>query len=247
MEFVLNTLSYFILYSMIGWGAELVWRSIIEEKKIVKEAGFLRGPWCPIYGVGALIIIYWLNGYKDDIFGLFIMSTVACTILEYVTSYIMERIFGKRWWDYSEYKFNLNGRICLLNSVAFGLSAVLLIGFLHPLVVYLIDLIPTTLHVILTLIFVLFFLYDFIMTLISMLHLKNIFTALNNNFRKRLLLRKNTKKLTEQEFKKKPKVISINTLHLLKRFPNLINSNRKEIKKALNSVIDEEEKESNKK
>lgn len=247
MEFVLNTLSYFILYSMIGWGAELVWRSIIEEKKIVKEAGFLRGPWCPIYGVGALIIIYWLNGYKDDIFGLFIMSTVACTILEYVTSYIMERIFGKRWWDYSEYKFNLNGRICLLNSVAFGLSAVLLIGFLHPLVVYLIDLIPTTLHVILTLIFVLFFLYDFIMTLISMLHLKNIFTALNNNFRKKLLLRKNTKKLTEQEFKKKPKVISINTLHLLKRFPNLINNNRKEIKKALNSVIDEEEKESNKK
>ncbi len=242
MEIALNTLSYFLIYSMIGWGAELVWRSIIEEKRFVKEAGFLTGPWCPIYGVGALIIIYWLNGYKDDIFVLFLTSMTACTVLEYVTSYVMEKAFGKRWWDYSAYKFNLNGRICLLNSVVFGLSAVLLIGFLHPLVVYLINLIPNTLHLVLTLIFVLVFIFDLVITLISTLHLKNIFTALNTNFRKKLIFRKNTKNLTKQEFEKKPKFISFLTLHLLKRFPNLINNNRKEIKSALNSVIDEEEK-----
>lgn len=241
MEIALSTLSYFLIYSMIGWGAELVWRSIIEEKRFVKEAGFLTGPWCPIYGVGALIIIYWLNGYKDDIFVLFLTSMTACTVLEYVTSYVMEKAFGKRWWDYSTYKFNLNGRICLLNSVVFGLSAVLLIGFLHPLVVYLINLIPNTLHLVLTLIFVLVFIFDLVITLISTLHLKNIFTALNTNFRKKLIFRKNTKNLTKQEFEKKPKFISFLTLHLLKRFPNLINNNRKEIKKALNSVIDEEE------
>lgn len=241
MDVVVNTLSYFIIYSMIGWGAELVWRSIIEEKRFVKEAGFLIGPWCPIYGVGALIIINWLTIYKNDAVALFIISMVTCTILEYITSFVMEKAFGRRWWDYSNYKFNLNGRICLLNSVVFGLSALILIEFLHPIVIYLIDLIPNTLLLILTLIIVLLFLFDLIMTLISTLHLKNIFTALNKNFRKKIIFRKNLKKLTIQEFKKKPKLISFNTLHLLKRFPNLINNNRKEIKKALTSVIDEED------
>lgn len=237
MEEFLNMFSYFILYSIIGWILELIWRSLIEEKKFVKETGFLIGPWCPIYGVGALMIIYLLNDYQNDAFGLFIISMVMCTILEYITSYVMEKMFGRRWWDYSQYKFNINGRICLLNTLAFGIAAVLLIMVFHPFVVYSVNKMSHNLHIILSAIICVIFILDVIITLITTLHLKKIFNLLNKNFRKRIVFRKNPKKLTEVELNKKPKFISISILHLLKRFPNLIISSPNEIRKALLSIV----------
>lgn len=244
MEVLLNLFTYFIIYSMIGWIAELIWRSLVEEKRFVKEAGFLTGPWCPIYGFGGLMIAYFLKDYQDDLFGLFIISTVMCTILEYITSYVMEKTFGKRWWDYSNYKFNLNGRICLLNSVVFGISAIAFVHFLHPFVVSTIDKLPEVLHIVLVGVVAVIFIFDFVMSLISVLHLKKIFATLNENLKKKIVFRKNIKKLTEAELNKKSKFISFNTLHMLKRFPNLIYGSQKEITKALIGVTDKKRKNS---
>lgn len=120
----------FIIYSFIGWLMEVT-LTIIKDKKIINR-GFLIGPYCPIYGTGCLLLITLLNKYKNDIVILFIMSIVICSILEYTTSYVMEKLFKARWWDYSRFKFNINGRICLETMIPFGLLGVLVVYYINP-------------------------------------------------------------------------------------------------------------------
>lgn len=117
----------FIIYSMIGWAIEVLLQ-FIEKKRLINR-GFLIGPYCPIYGFGAVVMTLILDKYQDNLIILFGMSMLICTVLEYLTSYIMEKLFKARWWDYSQKKFNLNGRVCLENSVLFGLGGVILLKF----------------------------------------------------------------------------------------------------------------------
>ncbi len=120
---------YFIMYSIIGWICEVIFCSIPEKKFI--NRGFLNGPLCPIYGFGALIVIFFLTPYKESIFLVFILGIIFTSILEYLTSYAMEKLFHSKWWDYSNNKFNINGRVCLLNSVLFGIMSVFVMFVLH--------------------------------------------------------------------------------------------------------------------
>ena len=122
--------SLFILYSFIGWVMEVFW-TLVTDRKLVNR-GFLIGPYCPIYGVGCLLLIILLGRFKDNVFLLFFMSIIVCSILEYMTSYVMEKLFKARWWDYSEYRFNLNGRICAETMIPFGILGVLVVYFLNP-------------------------------------------------------------------------------------------------------------------
>lgn len=122
--------SLFIIYSFIGWFIEVIW-TFLTDKKFVNR-GFLIGPYCPIYGVGCLLLVLLLDKFKDSVLLLFFMSIIVCSILEYSTSYIMEKLFKARWWDYSEYKFNLNGRICAATMIPFGVLGVLVVYFLNP-------------------------------------------------------------------------------------------------------------------
>ena len=112
---------WFFFYSIIGWLWEvgLIWA---RDDKLVNR-GFLNGPYCPIYGVGALTFIFTTNSLHDPALRFFIGATLACSI-EYITSFVLELIFRARWWDYSWRKFNLNGRICLAGFIFFGLAAV---------------------------------------------------------------------------------------------------------------------------
>lgn len=120
----------FIIYAFVGWCMEVTLISI-QNKRFVNR-GFLIGPYCPIYGFGALFITIFLGRYEYDPLVLFVMAVVACGILEYLTSWAMEIIFKARWWDYSNAKFNLNGRVCLRNLVAFGLLGMLITYVLNP-------------------------------------------------------------------------------------------------------------------
>lgn len=123
----------FILYSFLGWVIEVI-NEFTTSKKFVNR-GFLIGPYCPIYGFGGVFITILLTKYQNDIIVLFILSIIICSFLEYFTSYIMEKIFNARWWDYSNKKFNLNGRICLETMIPFGLLGVFMIYFLNPFII----------------------------------------------------------------------------------------------------------------
>ncbi len=120
----------FIFYSFLGWVIEVI-RTYILNKKFVNR-GFLIGPYCPIYGFGILLITLLLKG-TADVSGVFLKSILICSILEYFTSYIMEKIFKYRWWDYTNRKFNINGRICLETMIPFGLGACAVMYFINPL------------------------------------------------------------------------------------------------------------------
>lgn len=132
MENLLTYFLVFLIYAFIGWIIEIC-NIAFETKKLVNR-GFLIGPYCPIYGVGSLIITLMLTNDINDLFGVFVKAMVICAILEYVTSYALEKIFKRRWWDYSRKTFHINGRICLETLVPFGLGGVILIKFSNPIV-----------------------------------------------------------------------------------------------------------------
>ena len=120
-----------IIYSTAGWVGEMIYHSIVI-KHLSEKRGFLNGFLCPIYGHGALLVLYVLNGGLKNPLLTFLAGMVLTTALEYFTSWMMETIFHMRWWDYSHYKFQINGRVCLLNSTCFGLACVLLCHVVHP-------------------------------------------------------------------------------------------------------------------
>lgn len=129
-----NICYYFLIffgYSVLGWCVETIAVSFIK-KKMIWNRGFLIGPYCPIYGWSALFMVVTLQEYYYDPIVLFILACVGATVIEYITSFVMEKMFNARWWDYSDKKFNINGRVCLENAILFGLLGVILIYFVHP-------------------------------------------------------------------------------------------------------------------
>lgn len=132
----------FFFYSFLGWVMETGY-CFVKGKKFVNR-GFLVGPICPIYGLGCIFIIILLSKYIEDVIALFVMSVFICSILEYFTSYILEKIFKLRWWDYSNRKYNVNGRICLTNLGAFGLLGLLMMYIINPFIVYCISRLSNT-------------------------------------------------------------------------------------------------------
>ena len=161
----------FICYSILGWMVECLAVSF-EEKKITLDRGFLIGPYCPIYGYGGLIFYIFLTKYQDDLLTLFILAAVGASVLEYVTSYAMEKLFKARWWDYSHRRFNLEGRICLGNSVAFGLLGVITTHAINPYLLNILWKIPNTTLIIISIIIASIFLIDNILTFTVMTKLR---------------------------------------------------------------------------
>ncbi len=103
----------------------------IVDKKIANR-GFFCGPIIPIYGVGSLLLVWLLSPFKDHILLVFFLSMILTTSIEYLTGYVLEKIFHNKWWDYSKEKFNLHGRICLKNSLLFGVGGPIILYYLNP-------------------------------------------------------------------------------------------------------------------
>ena len=144
---------------------------LVELKKFINR-GFLIGPYCPIYGWGCILIILLLNKYTDDPLVLFIMAIVICSILEYFTSYFMEKLFKARWWDYSRRKFNINGRICLETMIPFGLLGCLIMYFVNPFFVSIYSKIPSNILIIISSVLFTIFLIDNIISYTIMFKMK---------------------------------------------------------------------------
>ena len=128
--------TYFLLfigYSFLGWLLEVTCK-LIQYKRFINR-GFLIGPVCPIYGYGVMGILFLIGEGATDVLGVFLKSILICSILEYFTSYFMEKLFKARWWDYSQKKFNINGRICLETMLPFGILGTFIYYILNPLLI----------------------------------------------------------------------------------------------------------------
>ena len=159
---VRNYILLFVIYAFVGWIIEVI-NSYIRTGKFINR-GFLIGPYLPIYGFGALGIVTFLHRYYDDLLVLFCMGTILCCVLEYFTSYIMEKLFHARWWDYSYKKFNLAGRICLETAVLFGLGGCIVVRLVNPCLVSLFEMLPSLFLNIIVIIFVIVFIIDFMVS-----------------------------------------------------------------------------------
>ena len=124
--------NWFYIYSFLGWLWETCYVSVRKGKLI--NRGFINGPLCTIYGCGALAVYLILLPISDNLLLLFVGGVVVATALEYVTAVLMENIFHTSWWDYSDNKFNFQGRICLGCSLGWGVFTVGLFRVLHPVV-----------------------------------------------------------------------------------------------------------------
>ena len=136
----------FIIYSILGWIMEVT-LGLIQKRKFVNR-GFLIGPYCPIYGVGGIAITLLLSNFietmknislVDSIWISLIVIICICGLLEYMTSYVMEKLFHARWWDYKKFKFNINGRICLETLIPFTIMGQIILRVTNPIFISLIS------------------------------------------------------------------------------------------------------------
>lgn len=167
----------FLLYSLLGWVYESCLVSV--KRKSFVNRGFLNGPIIPIYGTGAVLICIILDPVSKNLLLVFLGGMVLATILEFVTSYAMEKIFHAKWWDYSRYRYNIQGRICPIVSLFWGGLSVLMTVFLKPLSNSLIHRIPRRIGGILAIIVMLIIFVDLVSTVISTLKLNQKLTNMS--------------------------------------------------------------------
>ncbi len=160
----------FFIYSVLGWILETLYCRMLDGKWT--NRGFMFGPYCPIYGFGSLLIIYFLDYFKESPIEVFFLGMIFTSILEYITSFLLEKMFNAKWWDYSKRKFNINGRVCLLNSTEFAVLGLLLTYIVHPFISAQVYKIPSYLLEYLFIVIFCIMLIDCCSTVFSLLNLK---------------------------------------------------------------------------
>ena len=156
----------FLIYALIGWCVEVAAHAVTLKKFI--NRGFLNGAYCPIYGFGVILVVICLTPIKDNILLLFLGSVVLTSILEFITGFLLEKVFHTRWWDYSDQKYNVGGYICAKYSLIWGLACVFVMKVIQPLVMDFIHIIPRILGQVIIVIALTSILVDFVTVVISL-------------------------------------------------------------------------------
>lgn len=180
----------FYIYCLIGW----IWESCYVSLKNYKwvNRGFLKGPLLPIYGSGAIVVLISTLKVENNLVLVFIIGMISATILEYITGVVMDKLFHVRYWDYTKEPFNINGHICLISSLTWGVFSVLLVRFVNPNIESLVTIIPDRISEIISYIITIFITIDGVQSFNAAMDLKNIlvkFTERNEtiiNIKKRI-------------------------------------------------------------
>ncbi len=137
-------LAFFMFYAVVGWAVEVIYHAVTTGRFI--NRGFLNGPVCPIYGVGAVIVILLLTPLSDNLLLLYAGSVLLTSVLEFITGFILEKIFHQRWWDYTDEHFNIMGYVCLRFSLMWGFGCVFVMKIIQPAVILTVEKLPATLR-----------------------------------------------------------------------------------------------------
>lgn len=168
---------YFSIFSVFGYLAEVLSCAIWYRKLLPR--GFLFGPYLPIYGFGGLIVTFATMGTRDNLALTFLISLAVCSVLEYITSYLLEKIFKVRWWDYSSDKYNLHGRVCVRTSLLFGICGCIFMFQVLPIIDWLIDLLPRGWQIGVSIFMLVVFILDAIVSSFANSKIKNMKIAMS--------------------------------------------------------------------
>ena len=158
-----NLFFYFIIYSFLGWCVEVLY-AYKNQKKFVNR-GFLHGPLCPIYGLCISSMVIVLDNINVTLPFLLVVATIVISIIEYLTGYILEKLFKTKYWDYTDDPFNIHGRICLHFSIMWGITSVGVVKIIHPLIKYIVTSITPLLSTTLFCLLFILFTFDFAHTI----------------------------------------------------------------------------------
>ena len=224
----------FFIFSVIGYVVEVIYCSL-SLKKITLNRGFLIGPYLPIYGVSSVIMATMLSKYKSDPLVVFVLGGTIATTLEYLTSYIMEKIFKTRWWDYSSESYNINGRVCLKNSFLFGVGGLLVVYLVDNYYLNTIFKIDKTTFIVITLTIMIIFCIDIIISNLI------VFKIRKNSILAKFDMTEEVKENVRRELSKN----LVLTKRLLASFPDIFSNVRETVKKIDNKrkKIEKENKE----
>ena len=161
-----HLLAFFMFYAVVGWCTEVIYKTTCTGHFV--NRGFLNGPLCPIYGVGATIVILCLTPLQDNLLVLYVGSVVLTSVLEFVTGLVLEKIFHQKWWDYTEDKFNIMGYVCLRFSLLWGVACVMVMKVIQPLVLLVFDKTPGTLKNIIFIVFYSLMAADMVITVAAL-------------------------------------------------------------------------------
>ncbi len=166
----------FFIYSFVGWVIEVIYYGITEGKFI--NRGFLAGPLCPVYGLGFYAAIWIFEPFRNSFLIIFFGMATACTIVELIAGIILYHTFHMRWWDYSDYKLNFKGYICLRFYIYWGIAASLGIYVLHPAVKWLIAHINSPFRIGIAVFFSVILIADIVTTIVTIIGFKKKFAAI---------------------------------------------------------------------
>lgn len=207
---------FFFVYSFLGWCLEVICK-LITEKRFINR-GILIGPICPIYGYGILIMTLFFRKYLNDPITLFILIIVSCSILEYFTSYFLEKVYHTRWWDYSTKKFNINGRICLETMIPFAILGLLIMNYMNPIVFNLLNILPNYLIYILSTIFLITYIIDNIISCKIIYNIQKLSKEIQS---KQIIKKDDTERITRLVRKQIEKSMKLLDRRLIHAFPHL--------------------------
>lgn len=159
----------FTVYSFLGWACESIYCSLFAGKFI--NRGFLSGPFCPVYGVGGILVTAVLSPLQNNVAVLYLAAVFLTSTLEYFTGLTLEKLFNVKYWDYSKYKINLHGRICLKNSLIFGAMSVTFILYINPVLLDFLRALPKFILPIISAFLIAYFITDTYITSRAMLRL----------------------------------------------------------------------------
>ena len=176
MEKVLDYALYFFIYAICGWCVEVIHAALKRGK--FENRGFLNGCWCPIYGVGVVLVLLCLTPININVFVLFISSLALASVLEFVVGFVLEKLFKTKWWDYSKEHFNIKGYVCLKYSILWGLACVIVVDLIHPMIEQLVHITPDLAKYIVCGVLGAAFIVDMIFTVIQLVAYKKDYAAL---------------------------------------------------------------------
>lgn len=244
-EFLTQYTLTFVIYAFIGYICEVIYCSIGQRKLV--NRGFLYGPWLPIYGCGGLIVNIFLIPLKAYPILVFILGMILTSIVEYIGSWGLEKIFSIKLWDYSKHFCNINGRVCLLNSSLFGIMSISLVYLVQPYIDSLINIIPFMVQYYLADILRILFAIDLTMSVIKMSAFKKAINSAVTKAREietrakeyakegKLEFQKEYRERMERENEERKSSYSLQFGRILKAFPNAT-SRREEAGEQLKKI-----------